>query len=94
MCVFLVIYGVQVYFTSGTTGAPKMVGHTHSSYGYCHRVMGKYWLDLTRDDIMWNISDTGWAKGRVHFSLSLVQIHPDTVLSLVEPYYAGAKVLP
>ena len=55
---------VQVYFTSGTTGAPKMVGHTHSSYGYCHQVMAKYWLDLTRDDIMWNISDTGWAKVR------------------------------
>merc|ERR1719431_1993734 len=21
-----------------------------------------YWLDLTKDDVMWNISDTGWAK--------------------------------
>ena len=39
-----------------------MVGHTHSSYGYCHRVMGKYWLDLTKDDLIWNISDVGWAK--------------------------------
>ena len=43
---------VQVYFTSGTTGSPKMVAHTHSSYGYCHQVMGKYWLDLTQDDII------------------------------------------
>ena len=42
-----------------------MVGHTHSSYGYCHQVMGRYWLDLTKDDIMWNISDTGWAKERI-----------------------------
>ena len=50
---------MQVYFTSGTTGKPKMVAHTHSSYGYCHFPMAKYWLDLTKDDIMWNISDTG-----------------------------------
>jgi len=53
---------MQIYFTSGTTGKPKMVGHTHSSYGCCHDVMGKYWLDLTPDDVMWSISDTGWAK--------------------------------
>ena len=50
---------VKIYFTSGTTGKPKMVPHTHSSYGYCHYPMGKYWLDLTKDDLMWNISDTG-----------------------------------
>ena len=36
-----------------------MVPHTHSSYGYCHYPMGKYWLDLTKEDVMWNISDTG-----------------------------------
>jgi len=53
---------MQIYFTSGTTGKPKMVPHTHTSYGYCHYPMGKYWLDLTKDDVMWNISDTGWAK--------------------------------
>ena len=32
---------MQIYFTSGTTGAPKMVGHTHGSYGYCHWVSFK-----------------------------------------------------
>ena len=53
---------MQIYFTSGTTGKPKMVGHSHSSYGFCHQVMAKYWLDLCVDDVMWNISDTGWAK--------------------------------
>jgi len=53
---------MQIFFTSGTTGKPKMVPHTHSSYGYCHSVTGKYWLDLTSQDLMWNISDTGWAK--------------------------------
>ena len=32
----------QIYFTSGTTGAPKMVGHTHSSYGFCHQASSLY----------------------------------------------------
>lgn len=53
---------MQIYFTSGTTGEPKMVPHTQGSYGYCHWVTGKYWLDLTPDDLHWNMSDTGWAK--------------------------------
>jgi medium-chain acyl-CoA synthetase len=30
---------MQIFFTSGTTGAPKMVGHTHGSYGHCHWVL-------------------------------------------------------
>jgi len=52
----------QIFFTSGTTGAPKMVPHTHTSYGFCHHTTGKYWLDLTKEDVMWTISDTGWGK--------------------------------
>jgi medium-chain acyl-CoA synthetase len=51
-----------VYFTSGTTGFPKMALHTHASYPIGHRVTGKYWLDLRPDDLHWNVSDTGWAK--------------------------------
>jgi medium-chain acyl-CoA synthetase len=51
-----------VYFTSGTTGFPKMALHTQASYPIGHQVTGKYWLDLTPADMHWNISDTGWAK--------------------------------
>jgi acyl-coenzyme A synthetase/AMP-(fatty) acid ligase len=51
-----------VYFTSGTTGQPKMVLHTQVSYPLAHMVTGKYWLDLGPDDLHWNLSDTGWAK--------------------------------
>lgn len=51
-----------IYFTSGTTGMPKMVLHTHASYGLGHAATGRYWLDLNPDDLHWNISDTGWAK--------------------------------
>lgn len=49
------------YFTSGTTGYPKMTIHSHS-YAYGHETTGKYWLDLSQEDLHWNISDTGWAK--------------------------------
>ncbi|XP_021085051.1 acyl-coenzyme A synthetase ACSM3, mitochondrial isoform X1 [Mesocricetus auratus] len=53
---------MAIYFTSGTTGPPKMIGHTHSSFGLGLSVNGRFWLDLTNSDVMWNTSDTGWAK--------------------------------
>src|SRR5207248_5624860 len=51
-----------LYFTSGTTGYPKMVLHTHASYPIGHVITGKFWLDNTPDDLHWTISDTGWAQ--------------------------------
>lgn len=51
-----------LYFTSGTTGYPKMVLHTHASYGLGHVITGRYWLDARPDDLHWTLSDTGWAK--------------------------------
>ncbi len=51
-----------IYFTSGTTGPPKMVLHTQASYPLAHIITGRYWLDLRPGDIHWNLSDTGWAK--------------------------------
>ena len=51
-----------VFFTSGTTGHPKMVLHTQSSYAIGHEVTGRYWLDDTPADLHWTISDTGWAQ--------------------------------
>lgn len=51
-----------IYFTSGTTGPPKMVMHTHASYGIGHQLTSRFWLGLQQDDLHWNLSDTGWAK--------------------------------
>uniref|UniRef100_A0A674AZW6 medium-chain acyl-CoA ligase n=1 Tax=Salmo trutta TaxID=8032 RepID=A0A674AZW6_SALTR len=53
---------MTIFFTSGTTGSPKMTQHSHSSYGIGLTVNGRYWLDLTERDVLWNTSDTGWAK--------------------------------
>ena len=49
------------YFTSGTTGYPKMTVHGHG-YPLGHEVTGRFWLDLRPGDLHWNLSDTGWAK--------------------------------
>lgn len=51
-----------LYFTSATTGAPKMVLHTQASYGLGHRLTGERWLDLRPSDLHWNIADLGWGK--------------------------------
>ncbi len=53
---------MMIYFTSGTTGFPKMVLHTHASYPLGHVITGKFWLDNRPTDLHWTISDTGWAQ--------------------------------
>uniref|UniRef100_H0X1Y2 medium-chain acyl-CoA ligase n=1 Tax=Otolemur garnettii TaxID=30611 RepID=H0X1Y2_OTOGA len=51
-----------IYFTSGTTGTPKMIEHSHCSYGLGFVASGRRWVALTESDIMWNTTDTGWVK--------------------------------
>ncbi|MBU1612625.1 MAG: AMP-binding protein [Proteobacteria bacterium] len=50
-----------IFFTSGTTGLPKMVLHTHT-YPLGHWTTGAYWHDLRPGDLHLTLSDTGWAK--------------------------------
>ncbi|RKT02610.1 acetyl-CoA synthetase [Streptomyces sp. 3211.6] len=49
------------YFTSGTTSAPKMVEHTHTSYPVGH-LSGMYWNGVRPGDVHLNVSAPGWAK--------------------------------
>jgi acetyl-CoA synthetase len=50
-----------IFFTSGTTGNPKMVLHDHS-YPLGHIVTARLWQDVKHSDLHFTISDTGWAK--------------------------------
>ena len=50
-----------IFFTSGTTGMPKMVEHPHT-YPLGHYVTGAYWHDLAEGDVHLTVADTGWGK--------------------------------
>lgn len=50
-----------VYFTSGTTGMPKMVQHNFS-YPLGHIVTAKYWQQVQENKLHMSVSDSGWAK--------------------------------
>lgn len=53
-----------MYFTSGTSGEPKMVAHDHL-YALGHLVTGVFWHNLDEDSIHLTVADTGWGKGCV-----------------------------
>ena len=50
-----------MYFTSGTTGEPKMVAHDFT-YPLGHITTARYWHNLHKDSLHFTIADTGWAK--------------------------------
>ena len=50
-----------MYFTSGTTGEPKMVAHDFT-YPLGHIATARYWHNLHKDSLHFTIADTGWAK--------------------------------
>ncbi|MBQ2791486.1 MAG: AMP-binding protein [Oscillospiraceae bacterium] len=50
-----------VYFTSGTTGMPKMVRHNFA-HPLGHIVTAKYWHRVQEDKLHMSVSDSGWAK--------------------------------
>ncbi|NXY14054.1 ACSM4 synthetase, partial [Atrichornis clamosus] len=49
-----------IFFTSGTTGSPKMTQHSQGSLGFRPLLSERYWLDLTPSGMIWNTADTGW----------------------------------
>ncbi len=50
-----------MYFTSGTTGNPKIATHNYK-YPLGHFITAKYWHCVNPDGLHLTISDTGWAK--------------------------------
>jgi len=66
------------FFTSGTTGLPKIVVHSHFTYPVGH-LSTLSWIGCRRGDVHYNISSPGWAK----FAWS----------SFFAPWNAGATIL-
>ncbi|MDO4960020.1 MAG: AMP-binding protein [Prevotellaceae bacterium] len=50
-----------LYFTSGTTGEPKMVMHDFS-YPLAHILTAKYWHNVHEGSLHFTLADTGWGK--------------------------------
>ena len=50
-----------LYFTSGTTGMPKMVQHDFT-YPLGHLLTAKYWQNVSEGGLHLTVADTGWAK--------------------------------
>jgi acetyl-CoA synthetase len=87
-----------IYFTSGTTGHPKMVLHTHS-YPLGHEVTARFAQALSDKDLHWTVSETGWAKaawgklfGQMIAGAAVIQwetpgrFDPDGLLRAMERY--------
>ena len=51
-----------IYFTSGTTGMPKMVLHDFT-YPLGHIITAKFWHNLNEQSLHATVADTGWGQG-------------------------------
>lgn len=50
-----------MYFTSGTSGMPKLVAHDYS-YSLAHILTAKHWLNVSPDGLHLTVAETGWGK--------------------------------
>lgn len=86
-----------IYFTSGTSGYPKMVLHNFL-YPLGHIITAKYWQQVVDDGLHLTVAETGWAKcswGKIYgqwiagsgiFVYDMASFHPDRMLSNIAKY--------
>ncbi len=86
-----------VYFTSGTTGMPKMVQHNFA-HPLGHIVTAKYWQQVQENKLHMSVSDSGWAKfgwgkiygqwicGAVIFAYDMDKFIPSRLLEVISKY--------
>ena len=86
-----------MYFTSGTTGHPKMVTHNFY-YPLGHIVTGTFWHNDKEGEIHLTVADTGWGKcawgklygqwiaGVVVFVYDMDKFIPENLLKVIEKY--------
>ena len=86
-----------MYFTSGTTGEPKMVAHDFT-YPLGHIVTGAFWHNLHENSLHLTIADTGWGKavwgklygqmfaGAAIFVYDHEKFTPEDILHKIEEY--------
>lgn len=86
-----------MYFTSGTTGHPKMAVHEHAM-ALAHIQNAKHWQKVDPKGLHLTISDTGWAKaawGKIFGQMSMGtcifvydfdKFIPDNMLRIIEKY--------
>ncbi|MEG1996608.1 MAG: AMP-binding protein [Oscillospiraceae bacterium] len=86
-----------MFFTSGTTGNPKMVMHDYT-YPLGHIVTAKYWHTCDPNGLHLTVADTGWAKaswGKIYgqwfmgaglFTYDFDKFKPLDLLAHIEKY--------
>ena len=91
-----------MYFTSGTTGEPKMVAHDFT-YPLGHIVTGCFWHNLHRDSLHLTIADTGWGKavwgklygqwiaGATVFVYDHEKFTPAHILQMIQDYHVTLR---
>jgi acetyl-CoA synthetase len=55
-----------ILFTSGTTGIPKGIVHTHGGYLLYAAMTARIVFDLKADDVFWTTGDIGWVTGHTY----------------------------
>ncbi len=86
-----------MYFTSGTSGEPKMVAHDYL-YAMGHLSTGVFWHNLHEGSLHLTVADTGWGKavwgkfygqwfaGATVFVFDHEKFNADTLLRQIEKY--------